>query len=79
MMILSKPAAEVIRRSHFVCVSDLGINVPNEVQVEASVQREIEAYLQAMRIPVHEAATAALAAMIESEGLQSPGAVSVLN
>jgi len=67
--IVSKPAADVLRQSMFIYHDDLGVRVPEGVTLTPEIQQEIEAFLRSVRIPVKEAATSVLAAVLEQQGI----------
>lgn len=70
---ISNPATEVLRKSTFVVANDLGVQVPAGVEMAPEVHREIEGIIRALRISVNEAAKAALAGLLEREGLMPAG------
>jgi hypothetical protein len=75
---ISAQARDVLRKSTFIHSGDVGVSVPPGVTLEPAVHAEIESLVRIIREPVNEAARAALAAILEIEGLQAPGAVSVV-
>jgi hypothetical protein len=71
---ISRPAFEVLRRATFLCVSDLGVNIPAGVSLDPAVKAEIEHLVQAWKVSLTQATTAALAGLLEREGLMDSGA-----
>lgn len=71
---VSKPAAEVLRKSTFICANDLGVNIPDSIELKPEVRAEIEGLIRAWKISVQQAATAALAGILEREQLLAPDA-----
>lgn len=70
---VSKPALEVLRRAQFICVSDLGVSVSAGTDLTPEVTAEIEGLLRTWKLSVREAATAALAGLLELQGLTPQG------
>lgn len=71
---VSQPAAEILRKSNFICANDLGVSIPNGIELTPEIRAEIEGLIRAWKISVREAATAALAGILEREGLMAPDA-----
>lgn len=75
---ISPQARVAFQKSSIIINVDICVYVPENVQTDPHTTEEIREIIKTLTTPVNEAAQAVIASLLESQGLRSPEAPTVV-
>lgn|GEM_PF-2745818 len=75
---ISPQVRNAFQKSSIIVNVDIRVHVPDGIQTDPQMVAEIEGLIRTLTTPVNEAAQAVIASLLESAGLRSPEAPTVV-